>query len=196
MARRTLALLCLVALSPLMAALALALMLTLGRPVIFRQWRAGRGGAAFALCKFRTMRQPRFDGEPDEARLTRLGRWLRRSSLDELPGLWNIVRGEMHFVGPRPLPLAYLPRYSAEQQRRHLVPPGVTGWAQVHGRNALDWPTRLQLDVWYVDHHNWRLDLLILWRTIWVVLGGVGIGSPGQATGEEFRGQQETGESS
>lgn len=184
----------LVALAPLLGVLAAAVALTQGRPVIFRQWRAGQHGEAFALCKFRTMRLPRYAGEPDEARLTRLGRWLRRSSLDELPGLWSIVRGEMNFIGPRPLPLDYLPRYSAEQRRRHLVPPGMTGWAQVHGRNALDWPTRLQLDVWYVDHHNWRLDLRILWRTVWVVLGGAGIGSPGRPTGEEFRGQEGPGE--
>ncbi|CAM4379386.1 sugar transferase [Bordetella pseudohinzii] len=188
LARRALALALLILLAPLLALLALALVLTQGRPVLFRQWRAGLMGAPFPLYKFRSMRAPRFDGEPDAARLTRLGRWLRRSSLDELPGLWNVVRGEMNFIGPRPLLLDYLPRYSPEQARRHLLRPGMTGWAQVHGRNALDWPARLRLDVWYVDHASWRLDLLILWRTLGIVLGGAGIGSPGQPTGEEFRG--------
>lgn len=188
LARRGLALALLVLLAPLLAALALALVLTQGRPALFRQWRAGLRGAPFPLYKLRTMRAPRFDGEPDAARLTRLGRWLRRSSLDELPGLWNVVRGEMNFIGPRPLLLDYLPRYSPEQARRHGLRPGMTGWAQVHGRNALDWEARLRLDVWYVDHASWRLDLRILWRTAGIVLAGTGIGSPGRPTGEEFRG--------
>ncbi|SPU49088.1 sugar transferase [Bordetella trematum] len=185
--RRLGAALLLVALSPLLGVLALSVWWTMGRPVLFRQWRAGYRGRPFQLCKFRSMRAAAYDGEPDGPRLTRWGRLLRRSSLDELPGLWNIVRGEMNFIGPRPLPLEYLPRYSAEEARRHLVPPGMTGWAQVHGRNALGWEERLHLDCWYVDHASWRVDARILWRTLRVVCSGQGVAAPGHETGQELR---------
>ncbi len=189
--RRLGAVLLLVALSPLLGALALSVWGALGRPVLFRQWRAGYRGRPFRLCKFRSMRAAAYDGEPDGPRLTRWGRFLRRSSLDELPGLWNVACGEMNFIGPRPLPLDYLPRYTPEEGRRHLVPPGMTGWAQVHGRNALAWDDRLRLDCWYVDHASWRVDARILWRTLRVVCSGQGVATPGHETGRELRPPQD-----
>jgi sugar transferase EpsL len=174
---------------PLALAVALAVRLLLGRPVLYRQLRPGLGGRPFELWKFRTMRDAadeRGRPLPDERRLTRFGRWLRRTSLDELPELVNVLRGEMSLVGPRPLLLEYLSRYDARQMRRHEVRPGITGWAQVHGRNALGWPERLALDVWYVDHLSPWLDLRILLRTLGEVARRRGISAPGHATMPRF----------
>jgi lipopolysaccharide/colanic/teichoic acid biosynthesis glycosyltransferase len=183
--------LALVALGPLLAALAVAVRLLLGRPVLFRQHRPGLDGRPFELLKFRTMTDRRnAAGQPlpDEARLTSFGRWLRATSLDELPELLNVLRGEMSLVGPRPLLMEYLPLYTPEQARRHEVPPGITGWAQVNGRNALSWEDRFALDVWYVDNQSLGLDLRILGRTILKVLRADGISQPGRATQDRFRG--------
>ncbi len=170
---------------PLLALLALLVWGVEGRPVLFRQERIGWRDATFMLLKFRTMRL----GEgSDSERLTRFGGWLRSSSLDELPQLLNVLRGEMSLVGPRPLPVRYLPRYSSEQRRRHEVRPGITGWAQVKGRNLLTWPERLALDVWYVTHRSFRLDLKILWLTVIKVVRREGIAAATAATMEEFTG--------
>lgn len=176
---------------PVMAVVALCLRLVQGSPVLFRQTRLGLGGRPFELVKFRTMTEGRNpDGTllPDRDRLTSLGSFLRRTSLDELPTLWNVLRGEMSLVGPRPLLPQYLERYSPEQARRHEVPPGITGWAQIHGRNAVGWDDRFRLDVWYVDHRSLLLDLSVLWRTVWVVFRGSGIHQEGEATMQEFQG--------
>lgn len=174
-----------------MVVVALAIRSTMGPPVLFRQERPGRNEVPFILLKFRTMRDPR-PGEDalatDAQRLTTLGRWLRRTSLDELPTLWNVLRGDMALVGPRPLLPAYLDRYSPEQRRRHEVKPGVTGLAQVDGRNDLTWEQQLRLDVWYVDHRSVRLDLTILGRTVRAVLTGAGVSQEGRATRDEFLG--------
>jgi lipopolysaccharide/colanic/teichoic acid biosynthesis glycosyltransferase len=183
----------LVLLSPLLLAIAVAVRLAHGSPVLFRQRRPGRFGAPFELCKFRTMTDRRGpDGEllADAERLTRLGRFLRRTSLDELPELLNVLRGDMSLVGPRPLLMEYLPLYSAEQARRHEVRPGITGWAQVNGRNAQTWADRFALDVWYVDHASLRLDLEILGRTVRTVFSGEGISEAGHATRENFTGNE------
>ena len=181
----------LLACAPLILAIALAVRLTLGRPVLFVQERPGRHGVPFRLIKFRTMRHAvDADGRPlpDGERLTRLGRLLRATSLDELPELWNVLRGEMSLVGPRPLLVDYLPLYTPEQARRHEVKPGITGWAQVNGRNALSWEDKFRLDVWYVDNRSLRLDLKILWLTAVKVLRREGISQEGHATAELFRG--------
>ena len=181
----------LLVLSPLLAVLALAVRIGLGSPVLFRQQRPGLRGRPFTLYKFRTMRDARdASGSPlpDAERLTRFGRFLRASSLDELPELWNVVSGSMSLVGPRPLLMDYLPLYTPEQSRRHEVRPGVTGWAQINGRNALDWERRLALDVWYVDHRSLLLDLRILVGTFARLAARDGINQPGQATMERFRG--------
>jgi lipopolysaccharide/colanic/teichoic acid biosynthesis glycosyltransferase len=180
----------LVLLSPLLLLLATIVWLGLGRPVLFRQQRPGLGGRPFILLKFRTMRPAPPGGEPpaDRARLTRLGAVLRSTSLDELPELWNVLRGEMSLVGPRPLLMEYLPLYSPEQARRHEVLPGITGWAQVHGRNAITWEEKFRLDVWYVDHRSFLLDLKILALTVGRVLTRRGIAEPGQATATSFKG--------
>ena len=170
---------------PLLLLAALAVLAGMGRPVFFRQERAGLGGRTFRLVKLRTMREG--DGA-DAERLTRLGRWLRETSLDELPELWHVLKGEMALVGPRPLPARYLPRYSPEQARRHEARPGITGWAQVNGRNALTWERKFEHDVWYVDHGSFWLDLAILWRTVWLVLARRGIQAEGEATMGEFEG--------
>jgi lipopolysaccharide/colanic/teichoic acid biosynthesis glycosyltransferase len=163
-----------------------------GGPWLFRQPRPGLGGQLFTLYKLQTMTQARdpATGEllPDAQRLPPLGRWLRATSLDELPQLWNIVRGHMSLVGPRPLLPQYLPLYSARQARRHLVRPGLTGWAQVNGRNAISWEEKFELDNWYVDHESLGLDLRILWRTAGRVLGRRGIAAAGEATMPPFRG--------
>jgi lipopolysaccharide/colanic/teichoic acid biosynthesis glycosyltransferase len=163
----------------------------LGHPVLFRQARPGLGGQLFVLNKFRTMVDRR-DAEgrvlPDADRLTTLGRFLRSTSLDELPALVNVVSGDMSLVGPRPLLVQYLDRYTPEQHRRHNVRPGVTGWAQIKGRNALEWDRRLALDVWYVDNVSLKLDVVILVRTVWKVLVRDGIAFPGQVTMPEFQG--------
>ena len=178
-------------LSPLMLLLGIALIFVQGLPVFFSQERPGLEGKLFRLSKFRTMRdQVGPDGKPlpDEERITRLGKFLRRSSLDELPEFFNVLKGDMSVVGPRPLLVQYLDRYTPEQARRHAVLPGVTGWAQVNGRNALTWEDKFKLDVWYVDNWSFWLDIRIIWMTIWKTLGGEGISQPGHATMPEFMG--------
>lgn len=181
----------LVLLSPLMLVLACLVAVRLGRPVLFRQFRPGYRGRPFELCKFRTMRDLRDERGhplPDAIRLTPFGQWLRRSSLDELPELWNVLRGDMSLVGPRPLLMQYLPLYTERQARRHEVRPGVTGWAQVNGRNAVSWEDRFEMDVWYVDHRSFALDLRILLRTVGAVLSRSGISQEGHATIAPFTG--------
>jgi lipopolysaccharide/colanic/teichoic acid biosynthesis glycosyltransferase len=177
---------------PVMGAAAAAIALTEGRPVLFRQIRPGREGRPFELVKFRTMRAAAGpDGKPlpDAQRMTRLGRFLRSTSVDELPQLWNVLRGDMSLVGPRPLLVQYLERYTPEQARRHDVLPGITGWTQVNGRNALSWDEKFALDVWYVDHWSPWLDAKILARTVGRVLLRQGISSSdGHATMPEFMG--------
>ncbi len=163
----------------------------LGRPAFFRQVRPGLHGQPFEMVKFRSMTDARGpDGAllPDADRLTPFGRFLRASSLDELPGLWNVLKGDMSLVGPRPLLVEYLPLYSPEQARRHEVRPGITGWAQVNGRNALGWEEKFALDVWYVDHRSLWLDLKILWLTVKKVLVRDGISAAGEATMARFTG--------
>lgn len=165
----------------------------LGSPVLFRQVRPGLHGRPFMMVKFRTMTDERgADGEllPDAQRLTAFGRFLRASSLDELPELWNVLRGEMSLVGPRPLLMEYLPLYSPEQARRHEVRPGITGWAQVNGRNALSWEERFKLDIWYVDHRSLWLDLRILWLTVRKVIVREGISAQGEVTMPRFTGKK------
>jgi len=181
----------LVVMSPVMAAIAVAVRLLMGSPVLFRQRRPGLHGQVFTCVKFRTMTDARdVSGQslPDGQRLTPLGRFLRSTSLDELPELFNVIRGEMSMVGPRPLLREYLSRYSPKQMRRHEVKPGITGWAQINGRNSLDWNRKFELDLWYVDHWNLWLDLRILATTVWKVLRSVGICRPGHATMPEFLG--------
>ncbi|NLF23705.1 MAG: sugar transferase [Lentisphaerae bacterium] len=170
---------------PLLLIVALAVWLGMGRPVLFRQVRAGKQGRPFELFKFRTMREGE---ESDAERLTPFGRRLRASSLDELPQLLNVLRGEMALVGPRPLPVRYLPRYSQEQARRHDVRPGLTGWAQVNGRNAISWAEKFKLDVWYIEHQCLWLDLRILGLTALKILRREGIACAGEATMGEFLG--------
>jgi len=179
--------------APLIAATAALVYAGVGRPVVFRQNRVGRGGKIFELIKFRTMREALGpDGQPlpDAERLGRIGRLIRASSLDELPQLINVLRGEMSLVGPRPLLVEYLPRYSPEQARRHDVQPGITGLAQVAGRNGLSWPEKFALDVYYVDHQSLALDLVILARTVAAVIRRDGISATGQATMAPFQGEQ------
>ena len=186
---RTVAATGLVLLSPFLAGVAVTIRVVLGRPVLFRQERTGRAGTRFEMVKFRTMVDG-FDSSgrplPDEERLTRLGRCLRVYSIDELPELWNVLRGKMSLVGPRPLPAQYEDRYSPEQARRHEVLPGITGWAQVNGRNALSWEERFALDVWYVDNWSLGLDTRILVRTVASVVRRSGISFAGHATMPEF----------
>lgn len=165
----------------------------LGSPVLFRQTRPGLHGQPFMMIKFRTMTDQRGpDGEllPDSQRLTPFGRFLRASSLDELPELWNVLKGDMSLVGPRPLLMEYLPLYSPEQARRHEVRPGITGWAQVNGRNSLGWEEKFKLDVWYVDHRSLWLDVKILWLTVRKVLVREGISANGEATMSKFTGDK------
>jgi lipopolysaccharide/colanic/teichoic acid biosynthesis glycosyltransferase len=181
----------LILISPVLAVIAIAVRIALGSPVLFRQRRPGLMARPFVLYKFRTMSDALdADGKPmpDAVRLTRLGRLLRSFSLDELPELLNVIKGEMSLVGPRPLLMRYLERYSAEQARRHDVLPGITGWTQVNGRNANTWEQKFEYDVWYVDHWSVRLDVKILLITLWKVLTREGISQPGQATAEEFMG--------
>ena len=180
----------LVLLAPVVLLVAVAVRVCMGSPVLFRHRRAGYRGRPFTLLKFRTMR-PGAPGEPDDARLTRLGALLRAASLDELPQLWNVLGGDMSLVGPRPLLMEYLERYSPEQARRHEVLPGITGLAQVRGRNALSWEEKFALDVWYVDHASLRLDLYILWRTLVAVIRRSGVSAPGHATMPVFLGSGE-----
>jgi lipopolysaccharide/colanic/teichoic acid biosynthesis glycosyltransferase len=183
--------------APLLLAVACAVRMTMGGPVLFRQQRPGLHGAPFNLLKFRTMR-PLRPGEDaaatDALRLTGLGRRLRATSLDELPTLWNVLTGDMSLVGPRPLLMQYLPRYSPHQARRHEVKPGITGWAQINGRNALSWEEKFACDVWYVDHRSLWLDLKILLLTVWKVLRREGISHAGEATMPEFTGSRHDGD--
>jgi sugar transferase EpsL len=183
----------LVLLSPFLLVIAVLVRVYLGSPVLFRQVRPGYHGGLFAIIKFRTMTDQRDDGGrllPDKHRLTRLGRTLRAFSLDELPELINVLHGEMSLVGPRPLLAKYLDRYTPEQARRHNVLPGLTGWAQINGRNALTWEDKFALDVWYVDHWNFWLDIKILFLTVGKVLTREGISQPGHVTAQEFMGTQ------
>lgn len=181
----------LVFLSPLFLVVALLVRCKIGSPVLFTQMRSGCKGRPFTLYKFRTMNDKR-DAKgkllPDVDRLTSLGRFLRTSSLDELPELWNVLKGDMSLVGPRPLLMQYLERYTPEQARRHEVRPGITGWAQVNGRNAITWEEKFKLDVWYVDNSSLWLDIKIIVMTLWKTLKREGITHPGQATMGEFKG--------
>jgi len=181
----------LIALSPIIGLTAILIRIRLGSPVLFKQQRPGLHGRPFYLYKFRTMTEER-DAEgdllDDAARLTTFGKWLRKLSVDELPQLINVVRGDLSLVGPRPLLMEYLPLYSFRQARRHDVKPGITGWAQVNGRNAITWQEKLELDIWYVDHHSLTLDLKILWMTLARVFKGEGISQEGRVTMERFKG--------
>jgi lipopolysaccharide/colanic/teichoic acid biosynthesis glycosyltransferase len=184
----------LVVLAPMGLAVGGLIRLKLGGPVLFRQQRPGRDGEVFELVKFRSMSNARgADGEllPDEERLTPFGNRLRRLSLDELPTLWNVVRGDMSLVGPRPLLVQYLDRYTPEQRRRHDVLPGVTGWAQINGRNAISWEEKFEHDLWYVENQSLRIDLTILFRTISQVLSQRGILAEGQVAVPEFMGSSD-----
>lgn len=181
--------------SPVILIVAIAIYIRMGGPIFFCQPRPGKNGRVFNFYKFRTMTSDcDADGNllPDEQRLIPLGQFLRKTSLDELPQLWNVIKGDMSFVGPRPLLVRYLDRYTPEQARRHDVMPGITGWAQVNGRRLLDgnWPEKFRLDVWYVDNWSLSLDLKILFLTVWKVLGQKEISQEGHATGEEFKGNE------
>jgi sugar transferase EpsL len=180
----------LVTLSPLLACIALLVRAKLGRPVLFRQVRPGLGARPFTIFKFRTMTDKKDAAGnllPDAERLPGFGKFLRAASLDELPELWNVVKGDMSLVGPRPLLMQYLNRYTSEQARRHEVKPGLTGWAQIHGRNDISWEEKFRMDVWYVDHYSFCLDLKMVLITIRKVLKREGISQKGVATAEEFR---------
>lgn len=182
---------------PLIALLSLLVRIKLGSPVFFRQLRPGLRGAPFEIFKFRTMTEEvDADGHllPDARRLTGFGKFLRASSLDELPELFNVLKGEMSFIGPRPLLMQYLPRYTSEQARRHEVRPGITGWAQVNGRNAISWEEKFTYDVWYVDNVTLMLDVRILIMTAAKVIRREGVSSPGHATAREFTGARVTEE--
>jgi sugar transferase EpsL len=184
----------LVLLSPLLVILAVAIRFKIGSPVLFRQQRPGLGGKGFVTYKFRTMtNQCDAAGQllPDEQRLPAFGRFLRSTSLDELPELFNVLKGDMSIVGPRPLMMKYLGRYTPEQARRHEVKPGITGWAQINGRNAIPWEERLKLDVWYVDNWNVWLDLRIILQSIWMMITRQGITQEGRATVDEFMGTKQ-----
>lgn len=195
---RVSALFCLVLLSPLLLTLMALVRFTMGSPVFFRQVRPGRGGRPIRIYKFRTMRDA-VDAHgvqlSDGDRLTKLGRALRSTSLDELPQLFNVLLGQLSLVGPRPLLMAYLPRYSPEQARRHEVLPGITGWAQVNGRNAISWESKFELDIWYVDHWSLWLDLRILALTVVRVVRRTGVSSADHATMPEFEGTTTTASS-
>lgn len=183
--------LALLSLSPLLACIALMVRLKLGAPVLFSQVRPGMHGKPFCLLKFRTMTDVRCENGfllSDAERLTRFGQFLRSSSLDELPSLWNIMKGDMSLVGPRPLLMDYIPLYSAQQARRHDVLPGLTGWAQVNGRNAASWEKKFELDLWYLENRSFWLDLRIIWMTILKVIRQEGINQKGEATMSRFEG--------
>ncbi len=187
----------LVVLSPPLLILVALIRWKVGSPVIFGQKRPGRNGVPFTLYKFRTMTDARdASGKllTDAERLTSFGRFLRSTSLDELPELFNVLKGEMSVVGPRPLLMQYLSRYTPEQARRHEVRPGITGWAQVNGRNAITWEEKFKLDVWYVDNRSFLLDMKIIAMTLWKILKREGISHPGQATMEEFKGAEQRSE--
>ena len=178
---------------PLVLALTLLTRIKLGSPILFRQTRPGRNGRPFLMYKFRTMTDERDETGnllPDEQRLPHFGKFLRSTSLDELPELINVLKGEMSLVGPRPLLMEYLPLYSPEQARRHEARPGITGWAQVNGRNAISWEEKFKLDVWYVDNQSLWLDIKILWMTFSKVFKRQGISQEGQATMEKFMGSK------
>lgn len=186
-------------LGPLMAMISIAIWVTMGHPVLFRQRRIGYGNREFTVQKFRSMIDVRDAGGsllPDDVRLGGIGKLLRATSVDELPQLWNVMKGEMSIVGPRPLLPEYLERYSLRQLRRHEVRPGITGWAQVNGRNALSWEEKFELDVWYVENQSFLLDLKILWMTVVQVLRRRGVSAEGHATMPEFLGLDSNGEGS
>lgn len=177
--------------APFLFIVALLICRSLGRPILFSQIRPGKLGQPFRMFKFRTMVDARgADGEllPDGERLLPIGRWLRATSIDEIPALWNVLKGEMSLVGPRPLLMEYLPLYTPEQARRHEVQPGITGWAQINGRNTISWDEKFVLDLWYVEHRSLKLDLTILWRTIAKVLKQDGVSAHGEATMTKFSG--------
>lgn len=179
--------------SPILIGISIAVWLTMGSPILFRQQRPGLDGRPFTLLKFRTMRDDTDaagHARPDTERLTEFGISLRKTSLDEFPELINVLRGEMSLVGPRPLLMEYLPLYSAVQRRRHEIRPGITGWAQVNGRNALSWDKKFELDVWYVEHRSFLLDVRILWLTLLSVFRARGISQPGRATMDRFTGSE------
>jgi lipopolysaccharide/colanic/teichoic acid biosynthesis glycosyltransferase len=193
--KRTFDLVAILLMSPLLLfaclLVGLAVSIFLGRPVLFRQKRPGLHGIPFTMMKFRSMRDDCDEAGnllPDHQRLTRFGAFLRSTSLDELPGLWNVAKGDMSLVGPRPLLMEYLPLYTSEQARRHLVRPGITGWAQVNGRNAVSWEAKFAYDVWYVDNQSFWLDIRILWMTIIRVLARKGVTADGEATMSKFKG--------
>ena len=180
--------------SPLLLLTAALIFLSYGAPIIFKHERPGKDGQPFKLIKFRSMRDAR-DQEgnvlPDAERITRFGQFIRKTSIDELPEFYNVLRGDMSLVGPRPLLMQYLQRYSTEQARRHTVLPGVTGWAQINGRNAISWDDKFKYDLWYIDHWTFWLDVKIIFLTIWKVLKGDGISQPGRATMDEFMGNSD-----
>ncbi len=191
------ALLGLIVLSPVIICIAILVRVKLGSPILFRQMRPGLNAQPFHVYKFRSMTDQRnSDGGllPDEIRLTAFGKTLRRLSLDELPQLFNVIRGDLSLVGPRPLLMEYLPRYTPNQNRRHETRPGITGWAQVNGRNAISWEEKFNLDVWYVDNQSMWLDMKILWMTFLKVIKREGISKKGQATMTEFMGNSQEGE--
>lgn len=182
----------LILLAPVLCVLAILIASSMGSPVLFRQTRPGKDGRPFEMLKFRSMRDAiDASGEPlpDAERMTQFGTWMRSASLDELPGLWSVLKGDMSLVGPRPLLMEYLPLYSAEQARRHEVRPGITGWAQVNGRNAISWEEKFALDVWYVDNRSFWLDIKILWMTVMKVARRDGISADGEATMTRFTGE-------
>ena len=182
-----------VLLSPVFFLVTVFLILAQGFPIIFTQIRPGKNGNPFNLYKFRTMKESRNSGGElfaDEARITHFGSFLRKASLDELPELINVIKGDMSIVGPRPLLMQYLERYSDEQARRNETLPGITGWAQINGRNEISWEEKFNLDVWYVDHWTFWLDVRIIFQTIWKVIKGEGVSQPGRATMEEFMGNK------
>jgi len=186
----TVASLLILTLSPILIIISILILLVMGRPILFIQQRAGYKGIPFRIYKFRTMTNERdSSGQllPDNMRLKRFGRFLRKTSLDELPQLWNVLKGDLSLVGPRPLLMQYLDRYTPEQARRHEVRPGITGWAQINGRNAISWEEKFKLDVWYVDNRSFWLDMKILWLTIKKVLRSEGISQRGHVTMEEFK---------
>jgi sugar transferase EpsL len=189
------AILLIVVLSPLILIIVLSVRVAMGSPVLFHQIRPGLHARPFKFLKFRTMtegRDPAGEMLSDSQRLTHFGAWLRRSSLDELPQLINVLRGDMSLVGPRPLLMKYLPLYSAEQARRHQVRPGITGWAQVRGRNSVEWESKFSMDVWYVENCSFWLDCQILWRTVATVVRSRGTSYAGHVTMPEFKGSQDS----
>jgi len=189
----TILLLSLAIVLPVICVVAILVRIKLDYPVFFRQIRPGLNGEPFEMIKFRTMINRHDECGtllPDSVRLTKFGRFLRSTSLDELPGLWNVLKGDMSLIGPRPLLVEYLPLYSEEQARRHNVKPGITGWAQVNGRNAISWEQKFNLDIWYVDHQSIWLDIKILWLTIKKVLARDGVSADGEATMTRFTGNQ------